>query len=108
MFMLIASQFIINSSASIEQYEIHPFLHTLTNVVDSEDTLRAVKIPDVLPSSLPSNDLMSMSAGDFVEVYSRPEHKAAFDAVVTCFFIVCILCCFNATHKQVCRTRLQT
>jgi carnosine N-methyltransferase len=89
MFMLIASQFIINSSETGGQHALHPFLATLTNVRDAEDMLREVRIPDVLPSDLPAANLMSMCAGDFVEVYSKAENKAAFDVVVTCFFIVC-------------------
>ena len=28
-----------------------------------------------------------MCAGDFEEVYARPEYAGAFDAVATCFFI---------------------
>ena len=30
--------------------------------------------------------LLSMCAGDFVEVYSAPEQAASFDCVATCFF----------------------
>lgn len=30
-----------------------------------------------------------MSAGDFVEVYSRSEYACAFDCVATCFFLDC-------------------
>lgn len=31
--------------------------------------------------------LMSMSAGDFAEVYRKAEYAGAFDCVATCFFI---------------------
>lgn len=31
--------------------------------------------------------LLSMSAGDFVEVYRSPEYAASFDAVACCFFL---------------------
>ena len=31
--------------------------------------------------------LLSMSAGDFGEVYRQPEYAAAFDAVAACFFL---------------------
>jgi carnosine N-methyltransferase len=30
---------------------------------------------------------MSMCAGDFAEVYRKPEYVGAFDCVATCFFI---------------------
>ena len=47
-----------------------------------------VRIPDVcVPDMLPAPGLLSMVAGDFVEVYSRPDQAEAFHAVVTCFFL---------------------
>lgn len=30
---------------------------------------------------------MPCFAGEFIEIYSKPEHAGAFDAVITCFFI---------------------
>lgn len=36
---------------------------------------------------LPEPHLLSMSAGDMVEVYSHPQRTAAYDFVLTCFFI---------------------
>lgn len=29
----------------------------------------------------------SMVAGEFIEVYSKPEHDGAWDCLVTCFFL---------------------
>ena len=47
-----------------------------------------VRIPDVcIPDMLPAPGLLSMVAGDFAEVYSRPDAAGTFDAVVTCFFL---------------------
>lgn len=47
-----------------------------------------VRIPDVcIPDMLPAPGLLSMVAGDFAEVYSRPDQAGTFDAVVTCFFL---------------------
>lgn len=72
--------------------------------------LRPIQIPDINPTDLPSHVDFSMVAGEvsfvphrdtmilyrshniylvlqFVEVYSKEQEKAAWDAVTTCFFI---------------------
>lgn len=55
----------------------------------SKDVLQTITVPDVLPSDLPSaGGSMSMTAGDFVEVYSRDDEKGQWDAILTCFFMV--------------------
>ena len=47
-----------------------------------------VPIPDILPQEVPGiGGLLSMVAGDFVEVYGRPGYSSKFDAVATCFFL---------------------
>lgn len=38
-------------------------------------------------SSSPAPGELGMVAGDFVEVFARPEYQAVFDVVATCFFI---------------------
>ena len=48
-----------------------------------------VPVPDVSPDDAPSEGLLSMSAGDFVEVYGRQMYAGAFDCVATCFFLDC-------------------
>lgn len=48
-----------------------------------------VGVPDTSPSDAPKEGLLSMSAGDFVEVYGRQAYAASFDCVVTCFFLDC-------------------
>lgn len=61
----------------------------------SPDTLlRGFKIPDVLPSSLPTGPSFSLVAGDFEEIYGqlaeddeREPQQGKWDAVLTCFFI---------------------
>ena len=45
-------------------------------------------IPDAVPTAmLPGPGLLSMTAGDFVEVYAAPAQAGAFDCVATCFFL---------------------
>jgi len=47
-----------------------------------------VTVPDVHPAALVQKPgLLSMCAGDFVEVYSAPDQAASFDCVATCFFL---------------------
>ena len=47
-----------------------------------------VQIPDTAPPDMLQREgCLSMVAGDFVEVYSSPGQKDAFDAVATCFFL---------------------
>ena len=47
-----------------------------------------VSVPDVHPAALVQRPgLLSMCAGDFVEVYSAPDQAASFDCVATCFFL---------------------
>ena len=47
-----------------------------------------VAIPDAVPTAmLPGPGLLSMTAGDFVEVYGAPGQAGAFDCVATCFFL---------------------
>ena len=36
---------------------------------------------------LSRHDLLSMVAGDFCEIYSKPEQHAKWDAIASCFFI---------------------
>ncbi len=87
-YMLLTSSFILNHSEKAGQWNIHPWVQFSSNVRRDADQLRPCAIPDVVPSSLiPSPGLMSMCAGDFVEVYSRPDQHAQWDCIVTCFFL---------------------
>ncbi|KAL4248632.1 Carnosine N-methyltransferase [Abortiporus biennis] len=92
-YMLLASFFILNRTSDINQYTIYPYVHSFSNVRDKEGALRAVKFPDVNPSSLPSGSNFSLVAGDFEEIYGTLDHDedepqaGEWDAVLTCFFI---------------------
>ena len=45
-------------------------------------------MPDVHPGDLVQRPgMLSMCAGDFVEVYSEPHQAGSFDCVATCFFL---------------------
>lgn len=89
-YMLLASSFVLNHCRGRYQWNIHPWVHQTCNVVSDEDQTRCVRIPDMTPGEIAcrvSPGLLSMCAGDFVEVYKQPEQKGAYDAVVTCFFV---------------------
>lgn len=60
------------------QWTIHPWCHQSCNQPSVADQLRGVQIPDVHPAELvPAPGLLSMSAGDFAEVYAAPEYAGA-------------------------------
>ncbi|KAJ2645957.1 hypothetical protein IWW40_005768 [Coemansia sp. RSA 1250] len=88
-FMLFASNYILNKTRHVNQHTIYPFVHQFSNVASAQDQLRAVRVPDVLPSEMPYRDTadFSMTAGDFIEVYGAEDQKEKWDVVVTCFFM---------------------
>ena len=89
-FMLYASDFFLNSGFSANSIDIFPWIHSPLNVVSGQDALRSVKCPDVSAiDCLKQNPgmSMSMSMGEFVEVYDTKENYGAWDSVVTCFFV---------------------
>ncbi|KAJ2037617.1 hypothetical protein H4S04_008530 [Coemansia sp. S16] len=88
-FMLFASNYILNSSLEERQHVVYPYIHQFSHVACSEDQMRAVYIPDALPSNMPYSATaeFSMTAGDFIEVYGADDEKEKWDAIVTCFFM---------------------
>lgn len=75
--------------ASTNQFQCFPWVHQTTNVLNREDQVRPVSFPDISPSELPPNSKFSMTAGDFLEVYSTPPNRGGWDCVASCFFIDC-------------------
>lgn len=90
-YMMFTSAFVINYATSRNQWVIHPYCLNPCNNRTNKDQLRAVAIPDVCANdfadSIQDPDQLSICGGDFVEVYSREEHKCRWDSVVTCFFV---------------------
>jgi carnosine N-methyltransferase len=91
-YMLIASNFILNHSTSVNEFKIYPWIHTFSNHLSMESQFKYVLFPDVVPSNALNSEEysgieFSMAAGDFLEVYSKPEEANKWDCVVTCFFI---------------------
>ena len=88
LYMLIASNFVLNKSKQKNEYTFYPWVHQYCNNASAKDQIRPVTFPDISPSSSLSSDAnFSMIAGDFLEVYSDPDYLNSQDCVVTCFFI---------------------
>jgi len=86
LFMLFASNFVLNKCQGVETFRVYPWSHQFVNNISSADVIRASTFPDTDPSALPRNAQFSMAAGDFLEVYTEP---CTWDCIATCFFIDC-------------------
>ena len=84
LFMLIASNYILNKCHGTHHTTIYPFVHQSCNNMSFEDQIRPIQIPDIDPTTLPPNINFSMNAGNFTEIYDEPDQ---WDCVATCFFI---------------------
>ncbi|OKL63857.1 hypothetical protein UA08_01114 [Talaromyces atroroseus] len=94
---LLASSWILNHSEGARQHALYPFVLHFSNIISRKQQLQKVMIPDVHPASAmalaqngdgtSSFGSMSMSAADFIPLYSQESQKHAFDAVATVFFI---------------------
>jgi carnosine N-methyltransferase len=83
-YMLLASNFILNSTSQPAQYDIYPWIHTYSNTISAATQTAKVSIPDI--AIIHGGD-MSMVAGDFVQVYKDPTQLCSWDSVVTAFFL---------------------
>ncbi|KAG6829630.1 hypothetical protein H0H92_003963 [Tricholoma furcatifolium] len=77
---------------AINKYTLYPYVHSFSNALSRQAMLQPVRIPDVLPSSLPPGSDFSLVAGDFEEIYgveTDPDEPQSgeWDAILTCFFI---------------------
>ncbi|XP_018331696.1 carnosine N-methyltransferase [Agrilus planipennis] len=85
LFMLIASFYVLNLCKKVDEFEIYPWIHQYCNNLSAEHQTLSVRFPDVCPTPIPESKF-SMTAGDFVEVYTEPNE---WNCVATCFFIDC-------------------
>ncbi|KAL1132661.1 hypothetical protein AAG570_010613 [Ranatra chinensis] len=89
LFMLFASNFILNKCHGIEIYEMYPWIQQVDNNLEIEHQAAKVKFPDINPADLrqhTKNSKFTMVAGDFLDVYT---YANEWDCVATCFFIDC-------------------
>ncbi|CDW55234.1 N2227 domain containing protein [Trichuris trichiura] len=83
--MLFCSNFVLNRCDTANAFVIHPWIHQWSNNMTYSDQVASVTFPDVNPASLNSGGRLSMTAGDFLEVYARQSN--CWDLVTTVFFI---------------------
>ena len=83
MFMLLASNYILNQGVPKESVQIYPWIHQFSNMPSADIQIGEVRIPDIELGELQAD--FSMVGGDFVEVYG--EQKDSWDCIVTCFFV---------------------
>ena len=68
LFMLIASNYVLNRCKSRNSCTIYPWIHQYTNNLSVEDQTKPVKFPDIDPAQdMPKDANFSMVAGDFLE-----------------------------------------
>ena len=84
MYMLFASNYILNICDKAESISFYPWVHQTCNVLSNNDQLREIKIPDINPRIVSQTCNFSMAAGDFLEVYTEEE---SWDWVAMCFFL---------------------
>jgi carnosine N-methyltransferase len=109
---LLASNYILNYTSKAGQHRLYPWALNFSNHLSRRNQLQGVAVPDIHPgtelelssrrtqSDVSCTDRLSMAAGDFCEVYRRPEYAGAFSAVVTCFFIGMATSCFTFKNLQ--------
>lgn len=69
-FMLIASNFVLNNCSRENMYTLHPWVHQHDNNLHRADQVAAVRFPDVCPLKNRPKGVLSVVAGDFLEVSS--------------------------------------
>lgn len=84
LFMLFASNFILNKCQEVSLYRIYPWVHQYYNNMKSDDQLQIVHFPDVNPSEISPKLDFSMAAGSYIEIYNDPD---VWDCIATCFFL---------------------
>lgn len=68
LFMIIASNFVLNKCMIENQYTIYPWVHQYVNNLTRHDQVRSITFPDVSPTQSPPKGTFNMVAGDFLQV----------------------------------------
>jgi carnosine N-methyltransferase len=115
--MLLNSNFLLNNTYCANNFVLSPFIHKSSNVAKRNYQCRHIYFPDFNPGdislinieypTIPVQDLMSMVAGGFADLYGPPdlpkiselytddptavnfrnENKNKFNIVATCYFL---------------------
>jgi len=83
LFMLFASDYFLNSAKDC--HDIFPWIVPFSNTINMKEQIRAISIPDTIPSNSELRGDFSMIAGDFLEVYQGQSNL--FDAITSSFFL---------------------
>lgn len=73
-FMLIASNFVLNTCTEANMYTLYPWVHQYVNNLKRADQVAAVRFPDVCPAKNKPRGMLSVIAGDFLEVNTISLH----------------------------------
>ena len=94
---LFASSWALNYTQGVQKHAVYPFALQFSNLINRNEQLTKVMVPDVHPASAmlageAGNNghgfgNMSMTAADFMVLYTSNSYKEVFDAVATVFFI---------------------
>ena len=84
LFMLFASNFILNKCSAPNAMTIYPWVHQSVNNLQLDAQLRGIRFPDLSPQSMPADVDFSMVAGNFTEIYSDLNR---WNCICTCFFL---------------------
>jgi len=79
--MHLGTSLIFSRTHMKDQHRLSPCIHSFSHQRSSEDLLRTVSFPDVLPRK---DVKLKFEQGDFLSAYTDME---SFDAIVTLFFI---------------------
>jgi len=86
-FMLIASNFVLNRCRGVNMHVLYPWIHQCDNNLETENQMQCISFPDINPAKeLPQTAHISMAAGDFLQVYTDTDE---WNCIATCFFIDC-------------------
>jgi carnosine N-methyltransferase len=93
--MLIAGHYAQNHLSQRHQHRLFPYVDNTCNMFHRADQFFPVDVPDVCVmdavDELTANSAhfgdLSMVAGDFTEVYRKPEHRGAWNVVASSFFL---------------------
>lgn len=86
LFMLIASNFVLNRCVIENQCTFYPWVHQYVNNLSGNNQIEAITFPDISPTKFPPKGTMNMVAGDFLQVYRDANY---WNCVATSFFIDC-------------------
>lgn len=75
LFMLVASNFVLNKCIVENQYTLYPWVHQFVNNTSRRDQVMPIAFPDVSPTKAKPKGGFNMVAGDFLQVsVHQPSH----------------------------------